>query len=90
MAVTLKDVAVWMPDGETVNKANLVRFDVAVHATEARQGEGRLKIAVAQLDGGMSKEQTAISRIQFDIPLIIAEHPFPAKRQPKGAPLVSS
>ena len=31
------DVAVWMPDGESVNKANLVRFDVAVHATESKK-----------------------------------------------------
>ncbi len=28
------DVAVWMPDGQSLNKANLVRFDVAVQATE--------------------------------------------------------
>ncbi len=30
------DVAVWMPDGKSFNKANLVRFDVAVQATESR------------------------------------------------------
>ncbi len=28
------DVAVWMPDGQSLNKANLVQFDVAVQATE--------------------------------------------------------
>ncbi len=28
------DVAVWMPDGKSINKANFVRFDVAVHAKQ--------------------------------------------------------
>ncbi len=78
------DVAVWMPDGESVNKANLVRFDVAVHATESKKGGGGVKVAIVQLGGGLSKEQAAISRIQFDIPLILAEHPFPAHPVPKS------
>ena len=31
------DVAVWMPAG-SVNKANFVRFDVAVQATKSKKG----------------------------------------------------
>lgn len=73
------DVAVWMPDGKTVNKANLVRFDVAVRATESKKGEGGVKVAVVDVGGKLSKEDAAVSRIQFDIPLIIAERPFPAR-----------
>ena len=79
------DVAVWMPDGQSVNKANLVRFDVAVHATESSKGGGGIQVAVAQFGGELSKEQAAVSRIQFDIPLIIAEHPWSAQ-QSKGSP----
>jgi hypothetical protein len=72
------DVAVWMPDGTSVNKANLVRFDVAVHATESKKGGGGVEVAVVNVGGELSKEEAAVSRIQFDIPLIIAEHPFAA------------
>ena len=80
------DDAVWMPDGQSVNKANLVRFDVAVHATASSKGEGGIRVAVAQFGGELSKEQTAVSRIQFDIPLIIAEHPW-SVQQSEESPL---
>ncbi len=84
------DVAVWMPDGKSVNKANLVRFDVAVHATELKKGGGGVGVAVVQVGhvkvgGELSKEQAAVSRIRFDIPLIIAERPWPVE-QSKGSP----
>ena len=75
------DVAVWMPDGRSVNKANLVRFDVAVHATESKKGGGGVAVSVVNVGGELSKEEAAVSRIQFDIPLIIAESPFPARRE---------
>ena len=79
------DVAVWLPDGQ-VNKANLVRFDVAVHATESSKGGGGIGVAVVQVGGERSKEQAAVSRIQFDIPLIIAEHPWSPEPQSNGSP----
>ena len=84
------DVAVWLPGGEATNKANLVRFDVAVHAAEAKEGGGGVKVAVAHLGGKLSAEQSSVSRIQFDIPLIIAEHPRPvgAKKAPPRQPIV--
>jgi len=78
------DVVVWLPDGENVNKANLVRFDVAVRATESKKGGGGVKVAVVDVGGELSKEDAAVSRIQFDIPLILAEHPFPAQLVKEG------
>ena len=79
-AIHDSDVAVYMPDGMSLNKANLVRFDVAVHATESSKGGGGVKVAIVQLEGGLSREQAAISRIKFDIPLIIAEHPWTGRQ----------
>lgn len=64
------------PDWKSLNKANLVRFDVAVHATKSGTKGGGIQVAGVQLGGKTSKEQAAVSRIQFDIPLIIAEHPW--------------
>ncbi len=83
-AIHDSDVAVWMPDGKSFNKANLVRFDVAVHATKSTKAGGGVKVTVVQLGGGLSKEQAAISRIQFDIPLVIAAHPWSVE-QSKGS-----
>ena len=79
-AIHDSDVSVWLPGGKTKSKANLVRFDVAVHAGKAKKGGGGISVAVAglggaQIDGDKSSEQSSVSRIQFDIPLIIAEHP---------------
>ena len=79
------DVAVWMPDG-SVNKVNFVRFDVAVQATKSKKGGGVVGVAMAQIGGELSKEQEVVSRIRFDIPLIIAEHPWQPEQPPKSSP----
>lgn len=75
-AIHDSDVGVEMPDGKSRNKANLVRFDVAIHATESSEAGGALQIAVAKLGGAVTTEQASISRIKFDIPLIIAQRQF--------------
>ena len=59
-------------------EADLVRFDVAVHAASSGEGGGKagLKLSVvsAELGGKKQKENKSISRIQFEVPLIISDY----------------
>ena len=63
--------------GGTVD-ANLVRFDVAVHAGETAEAGGKAGVKAfvvsADLGGKTQAEEKSISHIQFEIPLIIARH----------------
>lgn len=73
------DVRVFRRGGYT-SKANVVRFDVAVHAGETEEGGGHVGLKVASIvDVGGGKQTTSedrrISRIQFEIPLVVAEPP---------------
>ncbi len=77
------DVAVWLTE-DVVTKANMVRFDVAVHASKVVEGKAGLEVAVfsmgeAGIGGKGRSEDLSVSRIKFDIPLIIAE-PFAKQR----------
>ena len=76
------DLAVWLTE-DVVTKANMVRFDVAVHASKTVEAKGVVEVTLltvvdAELGAKGRSEDLSISRIKFDIPLIIAE-PF-AKR----------
>ena len=76
------DVAVWLTE-DAITKANLVRFDVAVHASKTVEAKGGVEVTFltvvdAELGAKGRSEDLSISRIKFDIPLIIAT-PF-AKR----------
>ncbi len=73
------DVSVYRAGGYT-SKANVVRFDVALHATDAEETGGRVGVSAATMltvSGGkkMTSEETSISRVKFEIPLVIAELP---------------
>ena len=73
------DVSVWIADNK-VAKANLVRFDVAIHASERADGKAGIHVAGffgigAGVEGSASIEDKAISRMQFEIPLVLSEPP---------------
>ena len=73
------DVNVWIADNK-VAKANLVRFDVAIHASERADGKAGIRVAGffgigAGVEGSASIEDKAISRMQFEIPLVLSEPP---------------
>ncbi len=72
------DVAVFLQDGE-ICKAHLVQFDVAVHATEAVGGKAGIQVSALGVRGGvggdLSAEEKTISRIKFDIPIILQYPP---------------
>ncbi len=75
------DVSVWIADNK-VAKANLVRFDVAIHASERADGKAGIRVAGffgigigAGVEGSASIEDKAISRMQFEIPLVLSEPP---------------
>jgi hypothetical protein len=61
--------------GKGSNPVFLVNFDVAVTATEGTQTKGGIGIAVGILGAGSQgqsdKNSSAVSRIQFKVPLIL-------------------
>ena len=67
-------------EGGYSSKAHIVRFDVALHATESGGVDGGLKVAIAGVmsvggKGEVSSEEKSISRVQFAIPLVLADLP---------------
>lgn len=71
-------------------KANLVRFDVALHAAMSDEGGGkggvRLAVVSADFGTGTKTEEKAISRVQFEIPLVVADYAEvirPSEEKPK-------
>ena len=66
------DVRVYRRGGYT-SKAHLVRFDVALHASETGEAEGGVKVVVASVSGKTMMEEKSVSRVRFDIPLVVAD-----------------
>ena len=55
----------------------MVQFDVAVTVSSEKKGEGGGKISVlgqkAGLEGSVSQEKTEVSRIKFEVPVVMPQ-----------------
>lgn len=67
-------------DERLIEWAQVVEFDVAVHATENKVGSGGVQVAAlnlikANLGGKQKTEEGSVSRIKFNVPLILNMKP---------------
>lgn len=70
------DDAIW--DNRTNNYARHVTFDVAVTAEDSSSGGAKIKVLTGilggDIGGGKSNKNTAISRVQFIVPVLLPSH----------------
>ena len=70
-------------DWESGTLIQEIAFDVAVTVSESEKSGAGLKIAIpligAGLEGGSTRQGSAINRIQFTVPLVLPKHPYPQK-----------
>ena len=73
----LQCYGVWKPDKTIYPMVHLVRFDVAVHATEGKETKGGIGIVVASIglgsQGRSEKKSESESRIKFDVPILLPQ-----------------
>lgn len=75
--------ATGLVDWETGTLIQEITFDVAITASKSGESGAGLKIAIplvsAGLEGASSRQDSAISRIQFTIPVVLPRTPLLAK-----------
>lgn len=72
----ISDNSIW--DNRTNNFAQQVKFDVAVTAEDSKSGGAKVKVLSGIIGGDLGGEKanknTIVSRVQFEVPVLLPAH----------------
>src|SRR4029077_726612 len=70
-------------DWESGTLLQAISFDVAVTVSETEKSGAGLRVGIpvvsASLEGGSGKQESAVNRIRFTVPIVLPKHPYPPR-----------